>query len=159
MYFWLDEHRLLSAWEPPAGMLPIDKLQFHIKPPLVTELHRRLRDWGDTGLSPGEIVPDRIWGDEQGALAFRFAGSTFPKPLTHVGLARELAAWLVMLDQWVETFVVVARARAVWPAAELAGALTFMTPVFLPPALQLSDPARWERMAVALAGAVGDIPR
>ena len=43
-----------------------------------------------------------------------------PAPIAHVGLAQELAAWLVMLDKWMETFVVIARARAVWNADELA---------------------------------------
>lgn len=62
-----------------------------------------------------------------------------------------LAAWLVLLDKSVETFVVIARARAVWSPAELAGALSFTTPSLLPVELVRMAPHNWERVALALA--------
>ena len=55
-----------------------------------------------------------------------------------------------------ETFVVIARARAVWSVQELAGALTFTSKPFLPAALVYMPPDNWERVALALATAIGD---
>jgi hypothetical protein len=55
-----------------------------------------------------------------------------------------------------ETFVVIARARAIWSVQELAGALTFTSKPFLPISLLYMPPDNWERVAMALANAVGD---
>ena len=106
--------------------------------------------------SPGPITPDRIWCSTEGALAIAFDYNAAPRPLAHVGMAQELAAWLVLLDKWMETFVVIARARAVWSVQELAGALTFTSRPFLPAALIYMPPDNWARVAAALAAAVGD---
>jgi hypothetical protein len=73
-------------------------------------------------------------------------------------MAQELAAWLVLLDKWMETFVVIARARSIWSVQELAGALTFTSRPFLPAAIVHMPPDNWERVAQALAQAVGEGP-
>ena len=44
-----------------------------------------------------------------------------------------LASWFVLLDKWMETFVVIARARTVWSPNELATAMIFVNPLWLPP--------------------------
>jgi hypothetical protein len=142
----------------PVGMRPIGRDPERLLPPRITELHRNFAAWGMIGLSPGPIVPQRVWIDEKGIPAFAFPDTIEPRPLTHVGLAPDLAAWLVLLDKWMETFVVVARARAVWDVAELAGALTFAAPAFLPRALVLTPPENSTRVARSLAQAVADGP-
>ena len=50
--------------------------------------------------------------------------------------------------------MVVARARSVWPTGELAAALSFATPAFLPPALLTTGAGHWQRVAQALARVV-----
>jgi hypothetical protein len=75
-----------------------------------------------------------------------------------VGLAPSLAAWFVMLDKWMETYVVLARARTIWSVDELCSALTFLTPAFLPDKLVAHPPNNWERVAQALAIVIADSP-
>jgi len=145
-------------------MRPITALRDALLPPVVTQLHECLREWGEHGLSPGPITPDRVWGsiDSQNgaALSFSFDNNTEPRPLAHVGMAQELAAWFVLLDKWVETAVVIGRARAIWSTQELAGALTFTSKPFLPIALLYMPPDNWAQVAAALATAVSnDDPR
>src|SRR2546423_1071069 len=113
-YFLIQDQKLVSRPQPPAGMAPLSGHPDWFLPPVITELHRNLHAWGATGYSPGPVIPNRVWLNAEGALAFSFAGMLAPKPLMQVGLAPDLAAWLVMLDKWMETFVVVARARAIW---------------------------------------------
>lgn len=158
MYYQVLQGQLRSFPQPAPDLRPIDQVGSNLLPPAIGELHWALRAWGDLGLSPGQIAPARVWVSPAGALAFAFAGGAAPQPLTHVGLARELAAWLVLLDKWMETYVVVARARKVWSVAELGGALTFITPAFLPPALRFQPPDNWERVAQGVALAVLDGP-
>ncbi len=160
MFYTIRNHQLFLSPQPPAGMRPITALRSQLLPPRISQLHERLHEWGELGLSPGPITPDRIWctlsdGDEA-QLAFSFDAGASPRPLTHVGLAQELAAWLVLLDKWMETFVVIARAREVWTVQELAGALTFTSRAFLPVALIHMPPDNWQRVAMALAIAVAD---
>ena len=156
MFYSIVDHTVHSTPQPPAGMRPIAAVAGQLLPPAITDLHHGLRAWGEIGLSPGVISPERVWCSADGRLAFDFAPKAAPSPVAHVGLAQELAAWLVMLDKWMETFVVIARARAVWSADELAGALSFATPAFLPRALVYMPPDTWERVATALAIAVDD---
>jgi hypothetical protein len=73
-------------------------------------------------------------------------------------LALDLAAWLVLLDKWMETFVVISRARATWTPLELAGALRFTTPPYLPAPLTTEPPDNWTRVAHALSVAIVDGP-
>jgi hypothetical protein len=44
----------------------------------------------------------------------------------------------------------------VWNVQELGGALAFLSPAFLPPALMTQPPDNWARVAQALAIAVAD---
>jgi len=156
MFYSIVAHTLHSTSQPPAGTRPIAAMAGQWLPPTISDLHYALHAWGEMGLSPGSIVPERVWCGSDGLLAFDFAPNRTPSPVAHVGLAQELAAWLVMLDKWMETFVVVARARAVWRADELAGALSFTTPAFLPRPLVHMPPDNWERVASALAVAIDD---
>uniref|UniRef100_A0A7C1FHZ4 Uncharacterized protein n=1 Tax=Caldilinea aerophila TaxID=133453 RepID=A0A7C1FHZ4_9CHLR len=160
MFYIVRNHRLFSSAQPPAGLRPITALRSQLLPPFISQLHERLHEWGELGLSPGPITPDRIWcnvaGSGEAQLAFRFEPGLSPRPLTHVGLAQELAAWFVLLDKWMETFVVIARAREIWTVQELAGALTFTSKAFLPTALLHMPPDNWQRVAMALAIAVAD---
>src|SRR5690606_11664069 len=70
----------------------------------------------------------------------------------------DIASWLVLLDKWMDTFVVVARARTVWTPNELAGAMIFVNPMWLPKALVAQPPNNWLRVVQALAAAVADRP-
>ena len=158
MYFEAENGQLVATVTLPAGAAPIATVQQQMLPPQITELHRRFRAWGDAGMSPGPVTPARTWCGADGRVFFEFAENHSPQPLTHVGLARELAAWLVMLDLWMETFVIVARARTVWTTGELAAALSFTTPGFLPPALATTGANPWQRVALALARAAAEGP-
>jgi hypothetical protein len=148
----------LPVEQPAGSYLPLLGNAERLLPPVVGSLHRHLWAWGRAGLSPGPLVAERVWLGPEGALAIAFADPQEPRPLLQVGIAPELAAWLVLLDKWVETFVVIARARAVWAPSELAGALTFVTPAFLPRRLVQQPPNNWVRVAEALAQAVADGP-
>jgi hypothetical protein len=158
MFFEAENGQLVATVALPASAAPIAAVQQQMLPPQITELHRRFRAWGDAGMSPGPVTPARTWCGADGRLFFKFEDAHSPQPLTHVGLARELAAWLVMLDLWMETFVIVARARTVWSIGELAAALSFTTPAFLPPALATAGANPWQRVALALARAAAEGP-
>jgi hypothetical protein len=155
-YYYIQTQRLIHGAQPPANTQIFASQIKLLLPPLVTKLHRSLQDWADLGYAPGPMVPERIWFGTDGTLAFYFAKEQAPQPLLQVGLAPDLAAWLVLLDKWTETFVVLARARTVWNVQELAGALTFMTPAFLPRALVNQWPDNWASVASALAQVVAD---
>ncbi|MFN8486875.1 MAG: hypothetical protein U0350_04730 [Caldilineaceae bacterium] len=157
-YFFVQDQELQNSTQPPVGMEPLPKRIDWLLPPLITDLHRSFKMWGATGYSPGPVSPDRVWFAKDGRLAFTFPRNAAPKKLMDVGLAPDLAAWLVLLDKWMETFVVVARARALWDVQALVGALTFMTPAFLPRALVVQPPNNWARVAQALAAAIADGP-
>ncbi len=155
-YYTAKDGTLNSAPTPPRGMSCLVNNPQNILPPMVSELHEGFAAWGAAGYSPGPITPHRIWFDGAGNLAF--AHAEMPQPLSRVGIAPDLAAWLVLLDKWMETFVVIARARAVWSVTELAGALSFVTPAYLPPELSALPPENWQDVAQALAIAVADGP-
>lgn len=152
-YYFIQDSKLSSAPFPPAMYRQLPDTS-HLLPPLISDLHRSFRSWGALGYAPGPILAERIWFGQEGGLAI--AGQAFPRRLNQVGLAPHLAAWLVLLDKWMETFVVIARARSVWNPQELAAALPFMTPAFLPPPLVAQPPDNWVRVAQALAEAVFD---
>ncbi|MFZ1772195.1 MAG: hypothetical protein WAU00_23495 [Caldilinea sp.] len=156
MFYTIRDHTVFSHPQPPAGLHPIAALHSELTPSVISTLHAHLHAWGEMGLSPGPITPDRIWCNTDGALAFVFNGNDTPLPISHVGMAQELAAWFVLLDKWTDASVVIAHARAVWTVQELAGALTFTSKPFLPAALVYMPPHNWERVAMALAVAVGD---
>lgn len=144
--------------QPPAGSAPLVVQGAALLPPLISDLHRNFAAWAATGSSPGPVCAQRLWIGRDGSLAWRYEPDEQPRPLSHTGLAADLAAWLVLLDKWMETFVVVARARSVWSPTQLAGALTFMTPTYLPPELLAQPPDNWVRTAQAVALAVADGP-
>jgi hypothetical protein len=157
-YLSVLDGAVITQSKSQAGLQPLLGNAQLLLPPLVGGLHRSFWAWGQAGLSPGQVIAARVWFGSNGELAFAFPEGEWPLPLLAVGLAPELAAWLVLLDKWVETFVVVARARAVWSVAELAAAMTFTTPAFLPRALVHQPPDNWARVAAALAVAIADGP-
>jgi hypothetical protein len=148
----------LPVEQPVASYVPLLGHAERLLPPVVGSLNRHLWAWGQAGLSPGPLVAERVWLGPEGALGVAFASHEKPKPALQVGIAPDLAAWLVLLDKWMETFVVIARARAVWGPGDLAGALTFVAPAFLPRRLVRQPPDNWVRVAEALAQAVADGP-
>jgi hypothetical protein len=158
MYYRIEDGKLQWTEQPPPATSPFDQLAPHLLPPAISALHTALYAWQQLQLLPGPVRPERVWVGIEGALAFTFLPGQRPVPLLSVGVAPVLAAWLVMLDQRIETFVVIARARAVWTPRELAGALTFTTPAYLPPELVARAPDSWIRVARALAIAVADGP-
>ncbi len=157
-YYSIQAQQLIYTAQPPANTQVFASQIKLLLPPLVTALHHSLHAWGELGFAPGPMVPERIWFGPDGALAFAFGKDESPQPLLQIGLAPDLAGWLVLLDKWTETFVVLARARTVWSIQELAGALTFMTPAFLPRALVNQWPDNWASVASALAQAIADGP-
>jgi hypothetical protein len=155
-FYYVKADTLGSSPAPPPGMTSLAQNPQALLPPQITTLHESLAAWGRAGFSPGPIQPAAVWFGRSGELAF--ARTEMPSPLMRVGLAPDLAAWLVLLDKWMETFVVIARARSVWSLEELAGALGFANPAYLPPALLALPPDNWQRVAQALASAVADGP-
>ena len=55
-----------------------------------------------------------------------------------------------------ETYVVLARARTVWSAQQLAAALPFLSPCMLPRPFAQLPPDNWEEVAYGLAATVLD---
>ena len=162
-YFSVVDGSLHHTMLPPDDAARLADGPVFLLPPLIGAAHAAFKAWGDAGWSPGPLTPAHVWLTPGGTLAVEFRGTARPAPILHVGVAPDLAAWLVMLCQSMEVFVVIARARAVWTPEELAGALTFMTPAYLPPALvrpagAAGDTALWATVASALAQAVADGP-
>lgn len=158
-YYSVVNDVLNASSQPPTDGLLIVRGVKLLTPPLVTQLHRQMQAWAKAGFSPGPIEPQRVWINGQGALALAYDGDVRPRPITdHIGLAPDLAAWFVLLDKWMETYVVIARARTVWSVAELGAALPFISPVYLPPALVDYPPNNWMRTARALATGIADGP-
>lgn len=155
-YFSIVDGQLTQSATAPVGAKLFKHQLALLLPPLVSELHRAFRAWGDAGYSPLNVDARRIYFNAQGELAFHFMNGERPRPLMQIGPAPDLAAWLVLLDKWMETFVVIARARTVWRVAELSSALTFLTPAYLPPKLVAHPPDNWVRVAQALASVVAD---
>jgi len=156
LYYFVEQERLLSSREPPSGVKPLKHSLGILQPSLVSELHRSFCTWGRLGFSPGSLSPNRVCCNEEGLVAFCYKGTDKPLPLLQIGAGPDLAAWLVLLDKWMETYVVIARARRVWNLHELASALSFVSPAFLPPTLVAHPPDNWERVAVALSLALAD---
>lgn len=157
-YYFSPSGGLTGLQSPPPGSRPLLMATEWLLPPLISDLHKNFHAWNVAGLSPGVIVPERIWLQTDGSLAFSFTGDEAPRPQSPVGACAGLAAWLVLLDKWMETFVVIARARSVWTVSELAGALSFTSPALLPEPVLSLQPNNWERVARALAAAVADGP-
>lgn len=155
-YFTIVDHQLCQSDHPPAGAKLFKHNLKLLLPPLITDLHQAFQAWGIAGYAPGPVFARRVYFNAKGDLAFHFLGGAHPARLTQAGLAPSLAAWFVMLDKWMETYVVMARARTVWSVEELGHALAFLTPAFLPDKLVAHPPNNWERVAQALALVVAD---
>ncbi len=126
-----------------------------MRPELISDLHRSFARWTGARLSIGPVLPHRLWINQSGLVAVRFAAGA-PDPLPEVGAGEELAQWLLLLAKWMETYVVLARARAVWSTPELAAALPFLSPCMLPRPLAQLPPDNWEEVASGLAAIVLD---
>ena len=157
-YYWVADGQLRIDRQPQPESVPLTHHPERLLPPMIGTLHRSFRAWGDIGLSPGMMRPDRIWFNNAGALTFHVRIEFEPEPLMQVGPGPDVAAWLVMLDQWMETFVVIAHARTVWSVDELASALTFLSPAFLPSRLLALSSDNWVTVAQGLALAIADGP-
>jgi hypothetical protein len=157
-YYFVREANIVSTPAPPAGAQRLAQLGSSLLPPIITELHRSLHTWGSLGKRPGLLTADRVWATAEGLLVVYFEEGQAPYPMLHVGMAPDMATWFVLLDKWMETFVVVARARTIWTADELASAMIFVNPVWLPRALVTQPPNNWERVVRALAVALADGP-
>lgn len=157
-FYFVRDNNLVSASQPPVDAQPLAQLASSILPPTVTELHHSLHAWGTLGKRPGLLTADRTWATPEGTLVIYFEAGEEPYTLLHVGKGLDLATWLVLLDKWMETFVVVARARTVWTPDELASAMTFVNPMYLPKALMAQPPNNWLRVVQALATALADGP-
>ncbi len=153
-----DTGALLCHPHPPQGLHPLGQALAELQPSTVGQLHQAFRRWLQAGHAPGPLAPERVWVDGEGRLALRFGLGQRPHALDPLGLGRALAAWLVLLDHFVDTPVVIARARLVWTLDELAEALSFTAPAFLPSALVGPRPSHWDAVAHALAHVVGDGP-
>lgn len=156
-YFSSQNNQVVEHATLPADAVPFGEGIQRVLPPQVSVLHGQIYGWGQSGLSPGPIEPKRMWLTPVGEICFAFSRNKSPQPLMHIGAAPDVAAWLVLLDVWMETFVVVARARAIWDVDALASALTFMSPGFLPSEVVSLAP-NWAEMARAVALAVADGP-
>lgn len=151
-YIVVDEGRLISSLQPPVGLMPIVHGASMLQPQYASELHRTFSTWAAAGFSPGAITPQRVFIGPEAKLAFAFDEGELPQGLmVTVGAAPDLAAWLVLLDKWMDTGDVVAGARAVWSPLQMAAALPFITPAFLPPVLVSYPPENWVRVARAVA--------
>jgi hypothetical protein len=157
-YYFVRDNTLVAAAQPPAGAQRLAHLGKSLMPPIISELHCSLHKWGTLGKRPGLLTADRTWATPEGTLVVYFEEGQAPYPLLHVGMAPDMASWFVLLDKWMETFVVVARARMVWTPAQLASAMTFANPAWLPKALVAQPPNNWQRVVRALAVAVGEGP-
>lgn len=157
-YYYVADGELKIEYHAPAGGRSFVRAAEKLLPPQITRLHTQFQAWSEAGLSPGPVLAYRIWLGPDDELYFHFLGDDRPMPLGAVGNAQDLAAWLVLLDKWMETYVVIARARAIWTPLDLAGALRFTTPPFLPPQLVSEPPDNWQRVAHALAQAIADGP-
>ena len=150
-YYFVRDDALVASAQPPAGAQRLAQLGSSLLPPVITELHRSLHTWGTLGKRPGLLTADRVWATPEGTLVVYFEDGQAPYPMLHVGMAPDMATWFVLLDKWMETFVVVARARTVWTPNELASAMIFVNPcgchkpLRRPTAQQLGDAScvRW----------------
>ena len=159
MGFIFAEHgKLIRREQPPAHSECLLHRRRELTPAAVAALHRAFYAWLDTGFSPGPVLPERIWLHDEGALAFHFEADRQPNRQPPVQLAPDLAAWLLLLDKWMDTYLVIANAREVFSVAQLAGALSFLSAAYLPPELLRSATNQCETVATAVALAVADGP-
>ncbi len=157
-WYWYDHNgeQIVSLGHPPQSR-PIAAAVEWMRPELISDLHRGFARWAEARLSTGPVLPHRLWIDQAGLVAVRFASGA-PQRLPEVGAGEELAQWFVLLAKWMETYVVLARARTVWSTPHLAAALPFLSPCMLPRPLAQLPPDNWEEVACGLAATVLDSP-
>lgn len=153
MRFWMIEQgRLRRMVAMPQGMTPIVNVEPARLAGQIETLHRAMQQWAQIEISPGPLTAARVFVGGDGFVAFSADDESEPLPLmAHVGPSQDLAGWLVLLDKWVDQERVLQSARTVWSAQELAGALPFMTPAFLPAELVNLPPQNCAEMARALS--------
>jgi hypothetical protein len=150
-YYFMTGQGLTATSAPPKGSRPFRAAIEWIEPSSLPQWHRSFQAWGKASRSPGLVSPERIWLAADKIVAFHFRGKERPTIQPAVGSHAGLAAWLVLLDKYVETGVVLESAATVWSTADLAGALAFTAPALLPASLLTMPPQNWERLARALA--------
>ncbi len=149
-----DNSPNISPSHPPLSR-PIATAAEWLTPPLISTMHCHFARWTTAKVSPGPVIPHRLWIDQDGRIAFRF-GDDPPAAIPVVGAGEALAQWFVLLSKWMEIHVVLARARNVWSNAELLEALPFTTPSLLPSQLALFPPNNWEQVARGLAAIIAE---
>ena len=155
-WYWCDDNgELTESHGHPPKSRPIAAAVEWMGPELISDLHRSFARWTEARLSTGPVLPHRLWIDQSGLVAIRFATGA-PDRLPEVGAGEELAQWFVLLSKWMETYVVLARARGVWSTPALAAALPFLSPCMLPRPLAQLPPDNWEEVARGLAAIVLD---
>ncbi|MDE0312429.1 MAG: hypothetical protein OXI52_09205 [Caldilineaceae bacterium] len=156
LWYWYENNGSLttSHHHPPLSR-PIATAAEWLTPPIVSNLHGHFARWTSAQISPGPVIPQRLWIDRDGRAAFRFADGE-PAAMPVVGAGEALAQWFVLLSKWMEIHVVLARSRTVWPHSQLLGALPFITPSLLPRQLAQFPPDNWEQVARGLAATVAE---
>ena len=155
-WYWCDDYgELIESRGHPPQSRPIAAGVEWIGPELISDLHRSFARWTEARLSTGPVLPHRLWIDRSGLVAIRFATGAPDRP-PEVGAGEELAQWFVLLSKWMETYVVLARAGAIWSKPALAAALPFLSPCMLPRPLAQLPPDNWEEVARGLAAIVLD---
>ena len=154
LWYWYNDDNSPNAspTHPPLSR-PIATAVEWLNPPLISTMHSHFARWTTAKVSPGLVIPHRLWVDQDGRIAFRFADDA-PAAIPEVGAGEALAQWVVLLSKWMEIHVVLARARTVWSHAELLEALPFTTPSLLPSQLALFPPNNWEQVARGLAAII-----
>lgn len=156
IYYSVQQGRICKENTIPVGCRPLTEIGANLLPPQITELHRSLRRWHDLNLSIGIVSPRRFWVTADDQLLIHFGGNSSPQTTTFVSNGKELAGWLLLLNHWMETFVVIARARTVWSVSELGAAIPFLSPAYLPQSLLTLTADNWQSLATALATALAD---
>ena len=114
MWYWYDDDNSLKASpRHPHLSRPIATAAEWLEPPLISDLHNHFARWTSAQVSPGPVIPQRLWINQSGVIAFHF-GADAPAAIPEVGAGEALAQWFVLLAKWMEIHVVLARARTVW---------------------------------------------
>ncbi len=156
IWYWYDDDNSLknSPHFPPLSR-PIATAVEWLNPPLISNLHSHFARWTVAQVSPGPVIPQRLWFDQSGGIAFQF-GDDAPSAIPEVGAGEVLAQWFVLLSKWMEIHVVLARARTVWSRGEMMAAIPFTTPPLLPRQLAQFPPSNWEDVARGLAAIISE---
>ena len=87
-WYWFDEDKSMTAspCHPPHSR-PIAAAVEWIHPPIISDLHLSFARWTSAHMSPGPVIPHRLWIDQSGKIAVRFAANP-PAPQSAVGRGR-----------------------------------------------------------------------